>query len=356
MTPYFLDPYRAGSGGSGGLASWSHYTEITIPSSSVSSDLTSFPVYVNLAHLPAGFFSTVRSDGLDIRVYDTTGSTQYAREVTAISTGSSTGELHFLAPTLSSSTNNVFRVYYGNASATSPGSPYNAADVWTSYELVLHSGKITDSSNHHTPSESGAPVTTTASAKMGAATSYNGSGDYVSVPDATGLDFGSSTDFTFSAWVKTTATSTSEIIVKPNAGVGAPLARLVMQSNAGTYAARAVLNDGTNSASAHGTTAINTGSWVLLHAVFDRDGNVVMYRNATSDATASATSVGSVDNATALYLAGWPDSGTPNYLSGSLDEVRVQRRALSTAWVSAEYSNQNAPASFYSVGTHTANT
>ena len=85
--------------------SWIDRVKITVDHTKVPSNLTNFPVYVNLADLPAGFFSNVRSDGGDIRVTTSDQTTEIAREVVAINTGGSTGELYFNAPSLSSTVN-----------------------------------------------------------------------------------------------------------------------------------------------------------------------------------------------------------------------------------------------------------
>ena len=39
------------------------------------------------------------------------------------------------------------------------------------------------------------------------------------------------------------------------------------------------------------------------------------------------------------------------YFNGAIDEVRLSNVARSAAWISTEYNNQYAPASFYVIGT-----
>ena len=98
-------------------SSWSHRVKITIKSSQVPSTQTNFPVYVNLANLPNGFWGHIKSDGSDIRVTNNTGS-ELAREVVVISKGASTGELWFKADSISDSA--YYYIYYGNAGASEP--------------------------------------------------------------------------------------------------------------------------------------------------------------------------------------------------------------------------------------------
>jgi hypothetical protein len=121
--------------------SWSNRVRLTVQSSQVPATVTDFPVYVNLAHLPDAFFSGVKTDGGDIRMTTSDGSTEVPVEVVSINTVAKTGELHFRAPTLSSTTNTSFYVYYGNSAvATNTAtSTFGRANVWSNgYEAVYH--------------------------------------------------------------------------------------------------------------------------------------------------------------------------------------------------------------------------
>ncbi|HLN18804.1 MAG TPA: hypothetical protein VK255_01375, partial [Patescibacteria group bacterium] len=72
-------------------ASWGYRVKVTVNAAQVPSTQTNFPVYVNLANLPAGFFSHVRSDGGDIRITKSDGTTELPREVVSINVGSTAG-------------------------------------------------------------------------------------------------------------------------------------------------------------------------------------------------------------------------------------------------------------------------
>ncbi|GAG49321.1 unnamed protein product, partial [marine sediment metagenome] len=84
-------------------ASWGYRKKITIDYTKVDANLTNFPVYVNLANLGSDFFSNVKGDGGDIRITKSDGTTELPREIVAINTGAETGEIHFKADSLSSS-------------------------------------------------------------------------------------------------------------------------------------------------------------------------------------------------------------------------------------------------------------
>jgi len=50
-----------------------------------------------------------------------------------------------------------------------------------------------------------------------------------------------------------------------------------------------------------------------------------------------------------LYLFRREDGS--GYADGTLDEIRLHDTELSSAWIGAEYVNQNTPTSFYTIGT-----
>jgi fibronectin-binding autotransporter adhesin len=130
-----------GSGGSWYNGSWAKRVAVTVQSSRVPTNLTDFPVYLNLATLPDAFFTGVKGDGGDIRMTTSDGVTEVPVEVVAINTVARTGEVHFLAPSLSSTTNSVFYVYYGNSAAATntASSTFGRNNVWSNgYEAVYH--------------------------------------------------------------------------------------------------------------------------------------------------------------------------------------------------------------------------
>jgi hypothetical protein len=117
---------------------WNNILKITIDHTKVASDLTDFPVYVNLADLGASFFTDVKTDGSDIRVFDSATGLEVPYELVAIDTVLNTGELWFKG-NLSSSVDTSFYIKYGNASASaySASDTYGRNNVWggTSFHL-----------------------------------------------------------------------------------------------------------------------------------------------------------------------------------------------------------------------------
>ena len=156
---------------------WSRRIELKIDHTKVTGNLSNFPVYINLANLPSEFWDAVNStNGGDIRITNKSG-TQLPREIVSFtdSGSSGTGELHFLADSLSSASDSIFYIYVGNPSITHDyldTDPYGAQAVWVDYVFVSHDGARTDSSpNPSVPIETGSVGTV--AGIMGEAANYS---------------------------------------------------------------------------------------------------------------------------------------------------------------------------------------
>lgn len=127
-------------------ASWTERCKITVESPYVYSTTSDFPVYVDLSGMPASFWNKVKSDGSDIVVTSSDGTTKLSRELVNISSSNQTGELYFKAPSISSSSDTEFYIHYGNSGATET----NDTSTWSSAHLaVLHlDGDFTDSTSN----------------------------------------------------------------------------------------------------------------------------------------------------------------------------------------------------------------
>lgn len=120
-------------------ASWSDQVLVTVQSSVINEETSEYPVYVDLSFLGDTFWSGVQSDGRDIRVTTNNG-TELPIDLVEIDTVAKTGELYFLAPTLSQNDDTVFYLHFDNPAATAYAvtDQYGANAVWVNYEAVYH--------------------------------------------------------------------------------------------------------------------------------------------------------------------------------------------------------------------------
>jgi hypothetical protein len=110
---------------------------IRVPSGTVASDLTNFPVMVRLSDMPARFWLSVQKNGGDIHV-KTTGGTVIPHDLVRINCAKREGLLFFKASSLAAASNDDFLITCGDRSlsklAASDGNGRNA--VWSDYAVV----------------------------------------------------------------------------------------------------------------------------------------------------------------------------------------------------------------------------
>ena len=347
------------------LDDWDHYQTITIQASQVDGDLTDYPVYVDLSDLGSAFFSSVRSDGGDIRVTKSDGTTEVAREVVSIDTVAETGELYFLADgTLSSSTNTEFRIYYGKSDATEPGvtSTYGRNNTWVDYELVAHmeedpSGsapQITDSTGNGNDGTSEGSMTTgdQVSGQLGNAIAHDGTDDKINFGN---IDI--TNNVTMQCWAKTTQSSGPPYFFsKDNFGGGGTRAWYMQFDLANDDVLFIVFsNTSGNKNYKHNNFNMNDGNWhsyAMTLATNDfkpyiegtevTGGNLTINTEATVNALPSST--------TNVVTGGGANINATGSVDAQMDEVRISSVARSSDWLSTEYSNQSNPSSFYTIG------
>lgn len=115
--------------------------KITNDSSLVTATDTDVPIWLTLERISSGhaFWTHVKSDGGDIIVTKSDGSTRVPLEVDWIDTGNYRGSIFFKGD-ISVSADVEFYIYYGNAGASQPGvtTTYGRNNVWSSNnELVV---------------------------------------------------------------------------------------------------------------------------------------------------------------------------------------------------------------------------
>lgn len=366
MSLTIINPYvfaTGGGGGGGGPDDTQYYVEVTIPTTSVASTLTNFPVYVSLATMPAAFWTHVQADGGDIRVTQSDGSTRCPVDLVKIDTGAETGELHFLAPTVSSASDTTYRIYYGHGALTQPavGDAYGRNAVWADYLVVLHMNEDPSGSAPQMVDSTGNGHDGTSDGSMtagdlidgklaGGALGFDGSNDRITFSTLRDAVAGAAAA-TFTAWVYKNSGSNDGAIWGANYASGTQF--LVWFDNAATDNVSGFAADGGNRTIIQGTEAAPAAAW--FHAAMIYQGSGV---NTTST---HVNGGGGASGANTLNAIGAGGTGNPalatdhasttsRALAGRIDEARIRLDAVSTDWLAAEYSNQNAPASFYSVG------
>jgi penicillin-binding protein-related factor A (putative recombinase) len=335
---------------------WTLFDTITIASTSIDANLTDFPVYVNLADLSATFWATTPTGsstvGTDIRV-TTADNTEVPRELVFASSTAETGELHFKAPTISSSTDTIFKIWY-NGTTTGDyarDATYGTEHVWSNgYVGVWHLGEAGNTnaggyldSSGYANHGIGTSMTTASRvvSPVGGGQAFDGSADFITVPNPTQMNVGTG-PFTVTTWASTTVGSaggSSKIFSKRTGSFNIIDVQLSSRTTFGIELRGAITNNGTSDIRATG--------WRYLTAM--RDGsNINLYVDDGADEHAN-TSAESINNTGDFMIASCAICPSTERFNGQLDEARFATTSRSTAWIQAEYLNQATTTDFYTV-------
>lgn len=330
--------------------SWNYRIKITVDHAKVDSNLTDYPVYVDLSNLPSDFFTNVKTDGADIRITKSDGTTELPREVVAISTSGSTGELHFKADSLSSTIDTDFYIYYGNSSATEPASnaTYGSENVWSSaFKLVTHlETNFTDSTSLNNNGINNG--TTDIAGKLSGRGRQFASGNYIDFGNNTSLDI--TNGMSLSGWYYSTSSSLYRTFMNRGYNENGDYYYGLYNNNQklqiwcdGTNHYNSGANDVSNNTWHHIAFEMQTGTNGLQLFV---DG--VLYQQWTTSKDLAGSSV--------YHLRAGYDDRDENYpFIGQMDELRKANAIRGIGWWTTEYNNQSSPATFYTVGSQESN-
>ncbi|UCH05047.1 MAG: hypothetical protein JSW05_02495, partial [Candidatus Thorarchaeota archaeon] len=337
----------------GGPSSFAYKKDIVIDHNKVDADLSGFPVLIDI--YDADLRTDVQPDGDDIIFKK--GAATLAHEIELFDQSYSPTHAHLVAwvlTDLSSSTDTVITMYYGDPSAQNQE---DAASVWgNSYLGVWHlsesSGDAVDSTSYGTSGTPQGGLTQGATGQIDGAYDFLGSNGRVNYGDpADGhLDFGASDDFTVSCWVYLDSTGNPEFLVAKRPGTTA-LDKGYVLGVAGSQLTFQVA-DGSQGYSVYASTDVTIPAWHYVTVIWDDDsiaGTTIFMDGADAKASTSGTlsSIDSIETTVELtfgaHVAGIFAS------DGRMDEVRIASVARPSGWISTEYNNQFDPASFYSV-------
>jgi hypothetical protein len=239
----------------------------------------------------------------------------------------------------------VARDAAGNSTTSAPvtvtvsNAPPDPSGLVAAYGFEEASGSsVADGSNNsNTGTITGA--TRTASGRFGSALTFNGTSDWVTVPDASSLDLTNA--MTLEAWVRPAAVTGWRTVLMKEQTNGLVYS---LYANTDTNRPSAHVNPG-NEVDTRGTAQLAVNTWAHLAATYD-GANLRLYVNGTLASTHAVT--GNMVNSTgALRMGGNQPWG--EWFSGQIDEVRVYRRALSASEIASDMSTPVNPAAIDSV-------
>ena len=320
-----------------------HVANITIQSSKVDSDLTDYPIFVDLSDMNDEFWNTVSDGGSDIRIFKEDGETELAREIVACDTSAETGEVHFkYSGTLSSSSNTVIQIHAdGSSSDYASDSTYGSENVWSDYQAVYHmkesSGDMIDSAGNYDGSYEGS-LPTNQTGKIGEAQYFDGN-DYASISDL-GI---STDDISVTGWIYPDSSISENYHLFGNYEGGEWIDIKLYPNKDIAYS---VDNDD-DICSYKALGVISEDAWNYLGLVYSTsEKKIYGYLDGSEEGTDTHTG-DNPDLGTNSYHIGKSRDKNGEYLIGKTDELRIKKGVLSGDWISTEHNNQSSPSTFY---------
>ena len=341
---------------------WQYRKQITIDYTKVSANLIDFPVLIN-QNTDTNLASHARSDGWDIVFTSSNKKTKLNHEIETYVSASGRLVAWVKVPTISSTSNTILYMYYGNPSAANQ---QNVINVWSNgYAAVYHlngSSFIDSTSNVHHGTNYGSSDTT---GKIAGARDFNPADgvDYISI----GNWNVPGSQLTLQAWINPDNFNQDDprVVSKAQGTVGAPeqdhvFMLSLINGASGENRLRFRLKTGTSD-TAGTTTLIGTppnsdlpsaGSWYLSAAIYTGS-NMQLVRDSGLNA-GSGSKTGSLrQNSWSIQIGNQPGNTDTNSraFDGKIDEVRISSVARSALWLQTEYNNQYSPSTFYNVAT-----
>lgn len=320
--------------------SWSYRKAIVINHDLVPAHQTDFPVLVSFTDASLGGHA---QDDADDFVFVNTNGTKLKHEVEKYA--SSTGEfVGWVKTDISSTTDSVIYLYYGNAGV---GDQSDAVNVWDeNYIMVQHlnesSGNHQDSTrNNHNSDDISVNEQAASTGLVNGADDFSDNLDYVRLPDHADWDLTGS--YTIEAWVKGADNDTSNQTVVGRLSGGdwdyALMANLPSNDRPACY------NDSDGVGGLVANVDVNNNDWTYLVCKWDGT-NRMIYVDGTNRGIDS-NSPGNGDFSQRLFISDIQGSGA-GYV-GLIDEVRISNISRSTSSIETTYNNLKNINSFLSI-------
>lgn len=329
-----------------GYTGYSWRASLTIPYTWFATDLTNFPVLITASSVPAALFDYANADGGDIRFStDTAGDSPLNREIVAYDNTADTMEAWVKVPSVSSTTDTVIYIWYGNSGASEPAA--NDADegsqgVWdANFVGIYHlqeavnndpNGYLDSTSNAKHLTGSNMASTSLAGPWIGGlAAVFDGVDDVMTG----GVSAIQAPPWSASAWVKHPSIASGAQLVRHYADNNNYVSLLLGTSWNQTVLTAQVYPIQYGSAGAAAESAsISANTWTHVAGNNQSATSRYAYKNgvAGSQNTTSKWPAGTLS----LYI------GVAN---GPLDEIRISNVTRSAAWYAAEYNSGISPGS-----------
>lgn len=319
------------------LSGYTYRKQITIQGDNLTGSLSHFPLLIKFSG-DTDVSSNAQADGDDIRFTQSDGSTELDRHKIYYSAG--TGIFRVSDSGWSITGGTVLYMYYGNGSATDPGTEAGVYDANYKAVWMMHdaSGTITDTlGTHDSDAESLNAYQQTG--KIHYAVDFEeASSHYIQIADH--ADF-TVTEFTIECWINMEEYGFLDYFFQKFDGV----------TDDGFYA-RAITNGSdvidfnvevadTGRTIGTNVNELTVGNWYHIAFTRDASGNMRAYVNGVEQ-TDTDTNAGEIDSTDPLYIGRDRGGSVGRYYDGLMEDARFSNTNRNTGeWLSFQYANAN---------------
>ncbi|MFE3845564.1 DUF2341 domain-containing protein, partial [Thermoplasmatota archaeon] len=317
--------------------------KITIDHTLIPSDLTNFPLLIDITD--SDLEIKAQNDGDDIRFTDYS-SIIIPHEIEFYDDSDGHLVAWVKIDSLSSSFDTILYMYYGDPDC---GSQEDVEGVWDSnFMMVQH---LNETSGIHydstVNSNDGSPQNGVNQSGIGlidGCDTYDAIDDYVDC--GWDLDLEPNTgDFTIETWIKRLDFGTHHSILSKRTGTSNGYGFWIEDENQLRFYATPVGSSINMQAG-----SITDSSWHYAVVTLDRDGNAVLYLDASPVMTMDiSTKTGAITSSQLFAFGAQYTTSVTLPMNGSLDEVRLSDVARSSDWIDTCYNNQLNPGTFFSL-------
>jgi hypothetical protein len=340
------------------LTDWMYRKTITIDHTKIADDLTNFPVLIQINN-DADLSVNTQDDFGDLLFTNASidWGTGYSyqrlyHEIEEYNSSSGNATIWVNVTSLSSTTDTILFMYYGNSDCDNQQDPEN---VWPlSYKGVWHfSGNVLDSTGENNDGINYGSVNK--SGKIGVGRYFDGDDYITSAYHCLGV----TNDWTASCWFQSNSSSTMVYHYLLSTGGYSAQGAAQLYHNAGDAAyppideIRSRLNDGNSAATVqiiYHNIISPKDEWHLVHLTWNASSHTMsLYLNGSLVQQTTNTNVDSDAVANALNIGRRFDGDVQRYHVGEIDEIRISNPVKTAEWISTEYNNQYDPTTFYSI-------
>ncbi len=340
---------------------WNRRCALVIDHTKLSADQSNFPVLLTEVNFPSEALDADGGNGADngggdLRFSsDSAGATQLACEVVSYVTNNNpalaTAEVWVKVPSVSSSVDTTFYVWYNNAGQVQPSASdtYGSQNVWDSnYKAVFHGNTANDATSNAFNLTAVNGATFSASGKVGSAFDLESSSSQYFERTSPAVSANANAAFTFECWANAEsfpADGNGDHLMADGNTIPGAAGKRILGFN-GNNLRCFMRDDLLSSNNAQNASDSSTATWYHFACRVDANGKIDgLYINTSSVASATASSLGAASLARFTIGAVW-DTVIDAFFDGLIDEARVSLIERSTDYLTATYNNTNAPSTF----------